>query len=246
MTADPEGNFYVAWIVSHDDDLAGRGLGLARSTDFGETWEFSQMVVNKMVAPHPGQVHVLHRNHGIRDMALAATKHTGKRWELKSPVGEFNWAFDGCPHVRGGIAVTQQSGVEQLHALVWTGHEERHGLYWVRSTDGGASWSKPQRMGGELARHADLGASGRTLVAAWDETRGILISASHDQGGPRASRTNCRRKMFWHRIRSSSTPERTSWCSGPSEEPADDYSGSPIDSECTASRQVEDSCSRRR
>ncbi len=46
----------------------------------------------------------------------------------------------------------------------------------------GDSWSEPQRMGGELARNADLGASGRTLVAAWDETRGIWISASHDQG----------------------------------------------------------------
>ena len=190
MTADPDGNFYVAWIGSHDDDPAGRGLGLARSTDFGETWEFSQLVDpsscaccwNKMIAPQPGQVHVLYRDHGVRDMALASTRDTGEHWELKSPVGEFNWEFQGCPHVGGGIAVTQQSGVEQLHALVWTGLEERHGLYWVRSTDGGDSWSEPQRMGGELARNADLGASGRTLVAAWDETRGIWISASHDQG----------------------------------------------------------------
>ena len=46
--------------------------------------------------------------------------------------------------------------MEQLHALVWTGLEERHGLYWVRSTDGGDSWSEPQRMGGELARNADM------------------------------------------------------------------------------------------
>ena len=190
MTADPDGNFYVAWIGSHDEDPAGRGLGVARSTDFGHTWEFSQLVDtsscaccwNKMIAPHPGQVHVLYRDHGIRDMAMASTTDTGERWELKSPVGEFNWEFPGCPHVGGGIAVTQQRGVEQLHALVWTGHEKRHGLYWVRSKDGGDSWSEPNRMGGELARHADLAASGRTLVAAWDETRGIWTSASRDQG----------------------------------------------------------------
>ena len=190
MTADPDGVFYVAWIGSHDEDPAGRGLGLARSRDFGETWEFSQMVDpsscaccwNKMVAPRSGQVHVLYRDHGVRDMALASTNDTGVHWELTSPVGEFNWEFPGCPHVGGGIAVTQQSGVEQLHALVWTGHEERHGLYWVRSTDGGDSWDEPKSMGGEFARHADLGASGRTLVAAWDERRGIWISASHDQG----------------------------------------------------------------
>ena len=190
MTADSEGNFYVAWIGSHDDDPAGRGLGVARSTDFGETWEFSQLVDpsscaccwNKMIAPHPGQVQVLYREHGIRDMALATTTDAGVHWNLKSPVGEFNWEFPGCPHVGGGIAVTQQGRVEQLHALVWTGHEERHGLYWVRSSDGGDSWTEPQRMGGELARHADLGASGSTLVAAWDESRGIWMSASHTQG----------------------------------------------------------------
>ena len=190
MTADPDGTFYVAWIGSYDEDPAGRGLGLARSRDFGETWEFSQMVDpsscaccwNKMIAPHPGQVHVLYRDHGVRDMALASTNDTGERWELKAPVGEFAWEFPGCPHVGCGIAVTQGSGIEQLHALVWTGHEERHGLYRVRSTDGGNSWSEPQPVGGELARHADLGASGRTLVAAWDESRDIWISASHDQG----------------------------------------------------------------
>ena len=190
MVADPDGIFYVSWIGSHDTDPAGRGLGLARSRDFGDTWEFSQMVDpsscaccwNKMIAPHPGQVHVLYRDHGVRDMALASTNDTGEHWELKAPVGEFEWEFPGCPHVGGGIAVTQRSGVEQLHALVWTGHETRHGLYRVRSTDGGHSWTEPQPVGGELARHADLAASGRTLVAAWDEGRGIWISASHDQG----------------------------------------------------------------
>ena len=42
-TADSEGTLYVAWIGSHDEDPAGRGLGLARSMDFGKTWEFSQL-----------------------------------------------------------------------------------------------------------------------------------------------------------------------------------------------------------
>ena len=257
MTADPEGNFYVAWIGSHDDDPAGRGLGVARSTDFGESWEFNQLVDpsscaccwNKMIAPHSGQVHVLYREHGIRDMALASTTDAGEHWDLKSPVGEFNWEFPGCPHVGGGIAIAQRGGVEQLHALVWTGHEARHGLYWVWSTDGGNSWSEPQRMGGELARHADLGAFGTPRAPSWQPgtRRGAFGSRPlTTKEGPGASRTGCRRKMLWHRIPSSFTRGRTSWCSGPSEEPAVDYSGNPIGSGLTTRRQVRVSRSRQR
>ena len=37
-------------------------------------------------------------------------------------------------------------------------------------------------MGGELARHADLGAAGSYLLAAWDEERGIWLSSSRDAG----------------------------------------------------------------
>jgi hypothetical protein len=189
MAADPDGTFYVAWIGSHDGP-AGRGLGVARSTDFGESREYSQLVDptscaccwNRMMASKPGEVRVLYREYGIRDMALASTTDGGENWDLSGPVGGFNWEFPGCPHVGGGLATTHERGREQLHALVWTGHEERHGLYWVRSTDDGVTWSEPVRMGGEMARHADLGGSGRTLVAAWDEDRGILVTVSTDQG----------------------------------------------------------------
>jgi hypothetical protein len=194
MTADSAGVFYVAWIGSHGGP-AGRGLGLARSTDFGETWEHSQSVDmsscaccwNKMIAPRAGAVRVLYRDHGVRDMALASTDDAGQHWSLDGAVGTFNWEFPGCPHVGGGLAVAEDAedsddGAEQLHALVWTGHEQRHGLYWVRSDDDGGTWTEPRPMGGELARHADLGASGRTVVAAWDEGRAIWVSVSRDLG----------------------------------------------------------------
>ena len=189
MTADPDGVFYVAWIGSHDGP-AGRALGLARSTDFGETWGHSQLVDtsscaccwNRMVAPQSGAVRVLYRDHGIRDMALVSTDDAGEHWSLDGTVGRFAWEFPGCPHVGGGIAVAEDDGGEQLHAIVWTGHEERHGLYWLRSDDDGDTWSDPRRMGGALARHADLGAVGRTVVAAWDDSGAIWVSVSHDLG----------------------------------------------------------------
>ena len=190
MTADKDGTFYVAWIGSHDGP-AGRALELARSRDFGKSWEQHQLVDtsscaccwNKMIATRTGGVRVLYRDYGIRDMALASTDDGGTTWSLDGIVGQFDWDFDGCPHVGGGIAVgTDDKGTEQLHALVWTGHNERHGLYWVNSTDDGATWSAPHRIGGELARHADLGAMGQTAVAAWDESGGIWVSVSRDLG----------------------------------------------------------------
>ncbi len=190
MTADAEGTFYVAWIGSHDGP-AGRGLGVARSTDFGETWEQSQLVDtsscaccwNRMVTPRTGSVRVLYRDYGVRDMALASTDDGGLTWSLDGTVGRFNWEFSGCPHVGGGITVAVDGeGAEQLHALAWTGHEEQHGLYWLRSSDDGLTWTAPQRMGGELARHADIGAAGRTVLAAWDENRAVWASLSHDVG----------------------------------------------------------------
>ena len=143
-----------------------------------------------MVTPRAGAIRVLYRDHGIRDMALASTSDAGTNWTLNGTVGAFNWEFSGCPHVGGGLAVARDNaGVEQLHALVWTGHDKRHGLYWVRSGDAGITWTAPQRMGGQLARHADLGAAGRTVLAAWDEARGIWVSVSRNLGdqwsGPR-------------------------------------------------------------
>ena len=128
MTADADGTFYVAWIGSYDGP-AGRGLGVARSTDFGETWEQSQLVDtsscaccwNRMVTPRAGAVRVLYRDYGIRDMALASTNDAGTNWTLNGPVGAFNWEFPGCPHVGGGLAVAwDNEGAEQLHGLVWT------------------------------------------------------------------------------------------------------------------------------
>ena len=185
MTADVAGVFYVAWIGSHDGP-ARRGLGVARSTDYGATWEHSQLADdsscaccwNRMATTPERRVHVLYRDHGVRDMRLATTDEGGSSWTLGGAVGEFDWEFPGCPHVGGGLGWISGSVSGQLVALVWTGHEERHGLYVVRSADDGNSWSSPVRMGGERARHGDLATAGSTAGAVWDESGAIWASRS--------------------------------------------------------------------
>ena len=136
-----------------------------------------------MTTTPDGGVHVLYRDHGIRDMRLATTHDAGESWTLGGTAGEFNWEFPGCPHVGGGLGwISGGAPSGLLVALVWTGHEERHGLYVVRSADGGRTWSSPGRMGGERARHGDLATAGSTAVAAWDESGAIWVSRSATGG----------------------------------------------------------------
>ena len=81
----------------------------------------------------------------------------GRTWSRRGTVGAFNWAFDGCPHVGGGIARTADQTVEFLHATVWTGATGRVGAHVLKSPDGGVSWGEPTRLGSERAKHTDWG-----------------------------------------------------------------------------------------
>jgi hypothetical protein len=97
--------------------------------------------------------------------------------------GAFDWRFQGCPHVGGGLAATSD---RRLHALSWTGEEEHAGLYALSSSDGGREWSAPQRVGGDGAHRSDLAAAGARLAAVWDrpETSGrAVLAAFSDDGG---------------------------------------------------------------
>src|SRR6185436_13324832 len=128
-----------------------------------------------------GEALLMYRGHSPRDMSLAASD-TGKTWRRLGPVGAFNWKIDACPETGGALAVSPSGAV---HALAWTGNERSLGLYHLRSTDTGRSWSAPRRIGGSDARHADLAATpDGTLLAVWDDMADHLVRAalSHDDG----------------------------------------------------------------
>ena len=135
-----------------------------------------------MAASESGAVAVLYRDKDPRDLAVAASTDAGTTWARRGTAGAFGWAFDGCPHVGGGIAFTRGG----LAALAWTGDEDDAGLHALRSEDGGATWSAPVRVGSRTAHRGDLAAAGDVVAAVWDDpvaAKGKILGATSADGG---------------------------------------------------------------
>ncbi len=192
LVADPKGHFHLVWLDDRDEN-GYQGVRYAKSKDTGQHWELAQTLDdsscsccwNRLLIGPDRQINALYRDMQPRDMALAQSADAGQSWRKISTVGEFNWVFDGCPHNGGALAWAGQT----LHSLVWTGVENKAGLYHLHSTDNGLSWSIPQAMGAaSLAFHSDIAAlDEKHLLAIWDARAAagsvVMISESVDNGG---------------------------------------------------------------
>lgn len=192
LAADSQGRFHLVWLDDRDEN-GYQGLRYARSADAGQHWDATQTLDdsscsccwNRLAISADGQVNALYRNMEPRDMALARSSDEGRSWTRLSTVGVFDWKFDGCPHNGGGLS---QAANGPLHAVVWTGAENRSGLYHLRSADGGKSWSEPQAVAaGSGAFHGDIAALDEKRVAMiWDamgpDGSSVLIADSADNG----------------------------------------------------------------
>jgi len=184
-----DGAFHAVWLDSRD---GAQGLRAARSRDGGATWEPNQSVDertceccwNTLLPAGSGGMLALYRDKDPRDMALARAE-PGQPWKRVGVVGSFGWAFDGCPHVGGGLARSDDGG-GTLHAVVWTGREDQAGVYWTPSRDGGQTWGPPKRLDAK-GRHCDIAARGPAVAVAWDGAKDgaspIRVALSADGGG---------------------------------------------------------------
>ncbi len=174
LGADSSGRFHLAWLDKRDGD---RGLRYALSRDGGVRWEPNQTAApktceccwNSLAPLRDGGVAILFRARNPRDMQVVVSKEQGQAWDTPVPVGDFKWDFPACPHV-GGALVSRSTGTgEELHAAVWTGAPGASGLYHLRSSDSGRSWSPPHKMNVPLAWHPALAVDARGRIAAvWD------------------------------------------------------------------------------
>lgn len=192
LIADQHGNFHVVWLEDPEEN-GYQSLRYARSVDWGKTWGQATTLDdstcsccwNTFALSPEGELNILYRDMEPRDMSLLQSSDDGKTWRHVSTVGEFGWKFDGCPHVGGSLAYSGADNPDQLHSLVWTGVEQKSGLYHLSSNNNGKSWSNPQKLG-NTAIHGDIVALDSNIVAIWDEMEpdgsSIFYAKSEDGG----------------------------------------------------------------
>ena len=192
LAADKQGRFHLVWLDDRDEN-GYQGLRYARSDDAGQHWQLAQTLDdsscsccwNRLLTGEDGQLNVLYRDMEPRDMALAQSQDSGQTWQRLSSVGEFNWVFNGCPHNGGGLAHTAD---KHLHSVVWTGADNKVGLYYLHSTDAGKTWSAPQPIAAQTSPfHSDIAAlNSQHLVVIWDALGQngytVMLSESFDAG----------------------------------------------------------------
>lgn len=192
MDAD-EDAISLAWLDSRTKQGEGatQGLRYSKSVDGGLTWSTNKTLDERSCACcwntakyHDGQFYVLYRDKDPSDMTLGKIDPQ-QEWTQLSTVGNFNWDFQGCPHIGGSIAFDDQQGL--IHSTVGTGHAEHSGIYYLNSADKGQTWIAPVRLGDDTAVHSDLAAADNgKILAAWDFITAtgyrIAYASSSNQG----------------------------------------------------------------
>lgn len=189
MVAAGDGAIHAVWLDDRNEN-GYQGVRYARSDDAGVSWQKNitlddsscSCCWNKIAFAPSGALNVLYRDMEVRDMGLSQSLDKGVNWQKPLYVGEFGWKFEGCPHVGGGLAFSSNGWA---HSVVWTGVEQKQGLYYLRSTDGGKQWSKPHKLG-DRAMHGDIATVGEQRVrAVWDETgpEGSAVYSTHSNDG---------------------------------------------------------------
>lgn len=190
LIRDRHGVVHLFWLDDREEAGSSAGLRTARSMDDGLTWQDEttldektctccDLAVSNLGNDDPG---LLYRDENPRDMKLIEYQEPTDQWRVRSVVGDYNWQFEGCPHAGGAL---NRLG-DQLDAVVWTGHEEHHGLHFLHSMDLGAHWQIDHLLDAE-GTDPELGAFGRSnRVVAFRHgsgpNAGISVIESHDGG----------------------------------------------------------------
>jgi hypothetical protein len=196
MAADKQA-MHAVWLDSRtgvSGVAASQGLRYAKSTDGGLSWQPNKTLDglscsccwNTMKTDTDNNAYVLYRDKQPSDLAIGRIDPQ-QQWQRLNNVGTFDWQFDGCPHIGGGIDFQHSAGKHRLHAIVGTGHPDHLGVHYLLSDDAGNNWSASMALGDESAIHADIAAhdDGR-VIAVWDmmsdDGLAIYAAESADRG----------------------------------------------------------------
>ena len=184
LIADKNGKFHAVWLADPEEN-GYQSLRYARSVDNGENWQPPSKLDdsscsccwNTLAISPNDELYVLYRDMNPRDMTLLSSNNNGDSWQNKRTVGEFNWHFDGCPHVGGGITFDENNN---FYASIWTGESSQSGLYTLNSVT-----NSPVKIS-KNATHSDITILENRVVVVWDEMSaegtGIFTMQSFNQG----------------------------------------------------------------
>ena len=169
--------FHVIWIHAIGEE---RSLRHARLPFPASRWsdplvidpEICACCWNELRAEPDGTLLALYRDQQPSDMSLARSRDGGRTWESPERAGDFDWHFDGCPHVGGGVATVRDGDRRRIVTTVWTGKTGGTGAY-VVARDASGSWSAPVPLaaGRGTGRHTDVAAldGNGTAAVVWDQ-----------------------------------------------------------------------------
>jgi len=166
----------LVWLDSRQQKIKGsQGLRFSQTRDGGLSWSPNLTLDdltcaccwNTSIFDNEGMFYVLYRDKQPSDMAIGRVDPQ-LNWQRLASVGQFNWDFEGCPHIGGGLTIDQTT--QRLHATVSTGQTDKIGLYYLNSDNKGQTWSVPLQFGDSTAVHSDIAISNDgELVAVWDQ-----------------------------------------------------------------------------
>lgn len=201
----PNGDLYIAWLDKRDLAAAkregrpyrGAALYYARSTDGGASFGENRKVLDHsceccrvvMEMDRRGLPVILWRHifgDNIRDHALVRFT-AAERFAEPSRASHDQWKVDACPHHGPDLSIAEDG----VYHLAWFNNApERHGLFYSRSEDDGATLAEPLPFGDyeQAAAHPQVVSLGTRVYLAWkafDGQRG-RVEAMHSEDGGRS------------------------------------------------------------
>jgi hypothetical protein len=188
--------FHAVWIHAVGEE---RSLRYARLDAGAAQWSPAAVVDphicaccwNELRVNPDGTLIALYRDQQPSDMSVATSRDGGATWTSAGHAGQFDWVFDGCPHVGGGLATLagRDGKPDTLLATVWTGAPKTTGAYVLRGTASG-EWSAPLPLAadGARGRNTDVAAlpDRGAAAAVWDQSveggQAVYAALSSDGG----------------------------------------------------------------
>jgi hypothetical protein len=181
LTVAPDGAVLATWL---ENEKGISKVFFARSGDRGATFTTPRALREDQACPccrtgvaatADGQLFVSWRNvfdGDVRDVVVAKSIDAGATWQEPVRPREDGWVYPGCPHAGPAMALGPDGAV---HIAWWTGKAGEAGVWYAKSTDGGASFAPTPIAVGDRSQPAHIqlvvGADSGVYLA-WDDGLG--------------------------------------------------------------------------